>query len=339
MQTTFCTGVAKRCSKPFQRSEKQRQELASNHIASALLTSVTYSQAMLTGSCQICESVATKDTAQQSMCDHSKAPAHMRSIEIDLPPNTNAQALIHIAYMGQILLKQALQPVVSMHNTVMYTLLPTLATSAWLSLSVLATAMSIHAETSRPSKYVPSPQVMQTCVIFVSLLSIAANVTMFILTQVHCMLTVAAACSFLAQPHWITACLIMLYRTAHTGEELGTRQDDCINNLCTGTSRFYVGCTISYNSQHLSNLTVQNCMRANLKKNVLHTCKVKQSVKRQETRMLQHNTSLTTIGTLTVKSAEQHVHIIAGRQMLLSILETKRNRRNTQVLHNPVHMK
>ncbi len=44
------------CSKPFQRSEKQRQELASNHIASALLTSVTYSQAMLTGSCQICES-------------------------------------------------------------------------------------------------------------------------------------------------------------------------------------------------------------------------------------------------------------------------------------------
>jgi len=145
------------------------------------------------------------------MCDHSKAPAHMRSIEIDLPPNTNAQALIHIAYMGQILLKQALQPVVSMHNTVMYTLLPTLATSAWLSLSVLATAMSIHAETSRPSKYVPSPQVMQTCVILVSLLSIAANVTMFILTQVHCMLTVAAACSFLAQPHWITACVIMIY--------------------------------------------------------------------------------------------------------------------------------
>ena len=113
--------------------------------------------------------------------------------------------------MGQILLKQALQPVVSMHNTVMYTLLPTLATSAWLSLSVLATAMSIHAETSRPSKCVPSPQVVQTCVILVSLSSIAANITMFILTQVHCMLTVAFACSFFAQPHWITACLIMLY--------------------------------------------------------------------------------------------------------------------------------
>ena len=77
-------------------------------------------------------------------------------------------------------------------------------------------------------------------------------------------------------------------------------------------------------------------MQANLKKNVLHTCKVKQNVTRQETRMLQHNTSLTTLGTLTVKSAEQHVHIIAGRQMLLSILEIKRN---LQALHNPVHMK
>ncbi len=151
--------------------------------------------------------VATKDTAQQSMCDHSKASAHMRSVEIDLPPNTDAQALLHIAYMGLILLKQTLQHVVSTLNMVMYTLLPTLATSAWLCLSMLAAAMNIYAETSRPSKCVPSPQVMQTCVSLVSLLNIAANVTMFILTQVHCMLTVAAACSFLAQPHWITACL------------------------------------------------------------------------------------------------------------------------------------
>ena len=52
---------------------------------------------------------------------------------------------------------------------------------------------------------------MQTWVILNSLLDIAANITMLILTQVHCMLTVAAACSFLAQPHWVTACLIMLY--------------------------------------------------------------------------------------------------------------------------------
>ena len=94
---------------------------------------------------------------------------------------------------------------------VMYALLPTWATSAGLCLSLLATAMSIYAEASGPGKCVPSPQWMQKCVILVWLLKIAANVTMFILTQVHCMLTVAAACSFLAQPHWITACLIMLY--------------------------------------------------------------------------------------------------------------------------------
>ncbi len=35
--------------------------------------------------------------------------------------------------------------------------------------------------------------------------------TLFVFTQVHCMLTIAAACSFLARPHWITACLVMLY--------------------------------------------------------------------------------------------------------------------------------
>ena len=33
------------CSTPFQRSEKQRQELVSNHIAFALITNVTYSKA------------------------------------------------------------------------------------------------------------------------------------------------------------------------------------------------------------------------------------------------------------------------------------------------------
>ncbi len=72
-------------------------------------------------------------------------------------------------------------------------------------------------------------------------------------------------------------------------------------------------------------------MQANLKKNFLHTCKVKQNVtyvRRQEAAailagMVQHNTHLTTIETLTHKSAEQHAHIIACWQMLLSILETE----------------
>ena len=110
------------------------------------------------------------DTAQQSMCDHFKAPAH---IEIYLPPNTNAQAFLHIAYNGQILLKQALQHVVPMLNMIMHTLLPILATSAWLFLSMLATAMSIYAETSRTkqsSKFVQHHLPLQASAILVSVL-------------------------------------------------------------------------------------------------------------------------------------------------------------------------
>ena len=323
------------CSKPFQRSEKQRQEFASKHTASALLTSVAYSQAVLTDSCQTCESwpngtfetfeamlnyrtdaaqptgasensglywqlvsfceqlteaeplptttcrihrrdreaatnfsstwqqndtqpqapvgtagpsssvetnkeykffptphlgdaargpqqttlspqVATHvkvDTAQQSMCDHFKAPAHMRSIETDLPPNTNAQALLHIAYNGQILLTQALQHVVPMLNMIMQTLLPILTTSAWLSLSMLATAMSIYAETSRTqqsSNFVQHHLPLQAFAILVSVLCMMSTLTMFVLTQLHCMLTLATAYSFLTHSHWISACLMMI---------------------------------------------------------------------------------------------------------------------------------
>jgi len=66
-------------------------------------------------------------------------------------------------------------------------------------------------ENRQTSKCVQSPWELQTCVVLVSLLSITANLTMFILTQVHCMLSLAAAYTFLAQPHWISACLIMLH--------------------------------------------------------------------------------------------------------------------------------
>ena len=153
------------------------------------------------------------DTAQQSMCDHFKAPARMRSIETDVPPNTNAQALLHIAYNGRILLKQALQHVVPMLNMIMHTLLPILATSAWLSLSTLATAMSIYAETSRTkqsSKFVQHHMPLQAFAILVSVLCMMLTLTMFVLTQLHCMLTLATAYSFLTHPHWISACLMMI---------------------------------------------------------------------------------------------------------------------------------
>ncbi len=153
------------------------------------------------------------DMARQSMCDHFKAPAHMRSIETDLPPNTNAQALLHIAYNGRILLKQALQHFVPMLNMIMHTLLPILATSTWLSLSMLATAMSIYAETSRTkqsSKFVQHHLPLQAFAILVSVLCMMSSLTMFVLTQLHCTLTLATAYSFLTHPHWISACLMMI---------------------------------------------------------------------------------------------------------------------------------
>ncbi len=66
--------------------------------------------------------------------------------------------------------------------------------------------------------------------------------------------------------------------------------------------------------QHLSNPNTQTSMQANLIMNITHTCKVKQSVIRQETETLQRSTTLTKIGTLTVIGAVQH--IIADRQLL-----------------------
>ncbi len=51
-----------------------------------------------------------------------------------------------------------------------------------------ATVVSMHTTMSgnkQSSSYVQSLLVMQTCVILVSLLSITASLTMFILTQVH----------------------------------------------------------------------------------------------------------------------------------------------------------
>lgn len=56
-----------------------------------------------------------------------------------------------------------------------------------------------------------APREMQTCAILVSLLSITTSLTMFIFTQVHCMLIVIAAYKFLAQPHCVSACLLLLY--------------------------------------------------------------------------------------------------------------------------------
>ncbi len=139
---------------------------------------------------------------------------HKKSANGALSPITRVQILMHTAYDACFLLMQVLHCVLRMLIMALCTLMPLLTTSTWLFISMYATALSVHTtviENRQPSKCVSSPQVMQICVILVSLLSITANLTMFILTQVHCMLTLTAAYSFLAQPHWNSACLILLY--------------------------------------------------------------------------------------------------------------------------------
>ncbi len=157
---------------------------------------------------------ANRQAQQQSGGVQHTLLAHNKSVNRALPPNTRAQILMNIAYNACFLLTQVLYCVLRMFSMALCTLLPLLTTSTWLFISMYATAVSIHtavSENRQPSKCVQSPRVLQTCVILDSLLSITANLTIFIVTQVHCMLTLAAAYSFLAQPHWISACLIMLH--------------------------------------------------------------------------------------------------------------------------------
>ncbi len=185
-----------------------------------------------------------------------------------------------------------------------------------------------------------------------------ARLTIFILTQVHCMLTVIAAYSFLAQPHWVSACLVLLYapkakdrltmklthviqhaiqssvkkpkqpKFAHPRIRKGTywrRIRNRTRRLQKQPMYRYIKvlCWLHHSIQQSSPQQPESPkQRASQPNNEQHT-HMQDSVKRQETKMLQHNTSLTTIGTLTAKSANQHVHIIARQQMLLSILETK----------------
>ena len=128
--------------------------------------------------------------AQQQSSEAHNFPAQNKSVNRALSPITRVQILMHTAYNASFLPVQVLHCVLRMLNMALGMLMPPLITSTWLFISMYATAVSMHTtlfENKQPSKCVPSPQVMQTCIILVSLLSIAASVIMFILTQVHCM--------------------------------------------------------------------------------------------------------------------------------------------------------
>ncbi len=147
---------------------------------------------------------ANRQASEHGEDAHHTLPAHKKSVNIAMPPITSAQILIQIAYDAYFLLKQFLHCASCMLNMALCTLLTLLITSTWLSMSTYATALSMHttmSENRQPSKCVHNPRVRQTYVILVSLLSMTARLTIFILTKVHCMLTLIAAYSFLAQPH------------------------------------------------------------------------------------------------------------------------------------------
>ena len=123
---------------------------------------------------------ASRQASERSENAHHTHPAHKQFVNRALPPITRAKFLTHTAYDTYFLLKQVLHCVSRMLNMALCTLLPLLITSTWLSISMYATALSMHttmSENRQASKCVLSPRVMQTCVILVSLLSMAARLT------------------------------------------------------------------------------------------------------------------------------------------------------------------
>ena len=117
---------------------------------------------------------ANRQAQQQSLEAHHTLPAQNKSVTRALSPITRVQILLHTAYNASFLLVQVLHCVPRMLNMALGMLMPPLTTSTWLFISMYATAVSIHTtlfENKQPSRCVPKPQMMQTCVILVSLLS------------------------------------------------------------------------------------------------------------------------------------------------------------------------
>jgi len=90
---------------------------------------------------------ADRQASEHNEDAHHTLPAHKKSVNRAMPPITSAQILIHIAYDAYFLLKQFLHCVSCMLNMALCTLLPLLITSTWLSISIYATALSMHTTT------------------------------------------------------------------------------------------------------------------------------------------------------------------------------------------------
>ena len=118
-----------------------------------------------------------------------------------------------ITYVGGMLL-HVLHRIMLMLFTTCHTVLPILITSIWLTVSVYATAMHMHQtrpQTRMQFQSMLRLRLLQHCAVCISVIRIMASLTVSILTQLHCTLTLIAAYSFFVKPHWLSACLLMLY--------------------------------------------------------------------------------------------------------------------------------
>ena len=203
-----------------------------------------------------------------------KCPSHTSCPQEVCEQNfARAQILIHTAYDAYFLLKQVVYCVSCMLNMALCTHLPILTIFTWLSISMYATVVRMHtpmSEKGQPSKCVQRPRLMQTCVTLVSLLSITASLTIFVLTQVHCMLTLAAAYSFLHKPTGLVlvSCCYMLYAPTAIDQltislddlKAYTCHDNVITNLLSRTQKTQIRSTQDTERQILETNQEQDTM-------------------------------------------------------------------------------
>lgn len=118
-----------------------------------------------------------------------------RSLCRDLPPIIRARILICIAYTAYFLLKQVLYCVSRMLNMALCMLLPLLTISTWLSISMYAVSIDTTVFENRQSS---------TCMQ-------SQNKPKHGHFHTGALHALAAVYSFLAQSHWVSACLRLLH--------------------------------------------------------------------------------------------------------------------------------
>ena len=97
-----------------------------------------------------------------------------------------------------------------------YNILPLIAASIWLSLTGLGVAVVMHAKlpltkSMQTGLHVHSSLMLSMSTICFSLFGMAMRLTVHTVTNLHCILTIAITYTFVANTHWISACLLALH--------------------------------------------------------------------------------------------------------------------------------